>query len=149
VKQYLLSARADLVSSTYAPLTEDTLIAFYNIDGSEKAIVIDVESGDYIDLGFPINHLAFNALKRTSDTSFAVIGSTLTAPQSFFHLDITNPDDINVLKASAKVDFPETYFAPTRNIQFSRNHGPGGEYMKFSFLQQTPNTQPPMEPFHP
>jgi hypothetical protein len=75
----LLSARADLVSSTYAPLTEDTLIAFYNIDGSKKAIVIDVESGDSINPGFPINHVAFNALKRTSETSFAVTGSTSTA----------------------------------------------------------------------
>lgn len=111
VVQYLLSARADLVSSTYAPLTEDTLIAFYNIDGSKKAIVIDVESGDSINPDFPINHVAFNALKRTSETSFAVTGPASTASQSFFHLDITKPDDINVLKASVKVDFPETYLA--------------------------------------
>jgi len=61
---------------------------------------------------FPINHIAFNALKRTSETSFDGIGSTSTAPQLFFHLDITKPGDINVLKASVKVDFPETCFAP-------------------------------------
>jgi hypothetical protein len=116
----------------------------------KKAIVIDVESGDSINPGFPINHLAFNALKRTSDTSFAITSSTSTAPQSFFHLDITKPDDINVLKASVKVDFPETYFAPVRNVKFPRNHGAGGEYAYgISFLQQTPNMRPPMEPFHP
>lgn len=128
VVQYLLSARADLVSSTYAPLTEDTLIAFYNIDGSKKAIVIDVEPGDSINPGFPINHVAFNALKRTSDTSFAITSSTSTAPQSFFHLDITKPDD----------------------IKFPRDYGAGEEYAYgISFLQQTPNTQPRWSPSTP
>jgi hypothetical protein len=74
------------------------------MDGSKKA-VINVESGRYIDLGFLINHVAFNTLERMSDTSFAVIGWTSIAPQSSFHLGITKPDDINVLKASVKVGF--------------------------------------------
>ena len=112
--------------------------------------MIDVESGDAIKPSFLINHVAFNALKRTSETSFAGTGSTSTASQSFFHFDITELDDINVLKASVKVDFPETCFPPARNIKFPRNHGAGGEYAYgISFPQQAPNAQLLMEPFHP
>jgi dipeptidyl aminopeptidase/acylaminoacyl peptidase len=107
------------------------------MDGSKKAIVIDVKTGDYSDPSFPVNHVAFNALKRTSDTSFAVIGSTATAPQSFFHLDITKPSNVNVLKASVEIGFPLTYFAPARNIKFPRNHGPGGGYAYGIFLPPT------------
>ena len=130
------SARADPVSSTYAPLTEDTLIAVYNMDGLKKA-VIGVEFGDYIDPGFPINHVAFNTLKRMFTTTFAVVGSTSTAPQSFFHLAITKPDDINVLNASVKVGFSEAYFALARNIGFPGSHGPRGEYAYGIFLPST------------
>ena len=148
--QCILFAFTNPASSTYAPLTKDTLIAFYNMDGSKKAIVIDVKSGDYSDPGFPINDVAFNALKRTSDTSFAVIGSTATAPKSFFHLDITNPSKINVLKASVEVSFPETYFAPARNIKFPRNHGPGGDMPTACFFpQRIRSTRPPAEPCRP
>ena len=131
------SPLTDLASSTYAPLTKDTLIAFYNVDGSKKAIVIDVNTGEYTDPGFPINHVAFNALKRTSDASFVVIGSTATAPQSFFHLDTARPDKINVLKASVEVGFPGTFFAPARNIKFPRTYGPGGGYAYGMFLPPT------------
>lgn len=103
-------SRTDLTSSTYAPLTKDTLIAFYSIDGPKRTIVIDVKSGDHTDPGFPANHVVFNALKCTSDTSFAVIDSTTTAPQSLFHFDITQPFKIQVLKDSMDVKFPPTIF---------------------------------------
>ena len=96
-----------------------------------------MESSDYIDRGFPINHVAFDTLKCMSDTSFAVIDSTLTVPMSFVRFEITKLDDINVLKASVKVNFPETYFAPARNIKFPRRHGPGGEYPYAIFLPPT------------
>ena len=36
-----------------------------------------------------------------------------------------------------KVGFPETFFAPARNIKFPRNHGAGGEYAYGIFLPPT------------
>ena len=126
-----------LGASTYAPLTQEKMIAFYNMDGAKRGIVIDIETGAYTDPGFPIIDMDLNALKRTSDSSFALIGATATAPKSFFHLDITKPSELNVLKASTKVTFSDEFFARAHNIKFPRTRTQGGGFANALYFPPT------------
>ena len=97
---------------------------FYIKDGAKNAIVVDVETSTYTDPHFPINDL--NALKRISDTSFAVIGSTKTVPTSLFQLDIAKSSEITILKKSVEINFSEAYLSHPSNIRYPRIYGPGG-----------------------
>lgn len=96
------------------------------MDSAQKIVVVDVKTGDYIDPEYTINFAPLNALKRISDTSFAIIGDTAKVPTAFYHLDITKPTKMDMLKASTKIGFSDTYFSMAENIKYPRTHGPGG-----------------------
>jgi hypothetical protein len=53
------------------------------MDGSKRAIVIDVKSVDHTDPGFPVYHMASNVLKHTYDIWFIVIVSAAAAHNPF------------------------------------------------------------------
>ena len=110
-------------SCTYASLTADTLIATYTKDAADRLAVIDIKSDSYKDPGFPLVEIRNNALRRVSDTSFVVIGSTLTAPSALYHLDILNPSKVKVLKTSMEVDIPSSLYSEARHVSFPRVYG--------------------------
>lgn len=145
-------------SSTYAPLTSDKLVAFYNLEGTQKGIIIDIPTGDFTDHNFPFNQVNFNALKRTSPTSFAVIACTATSPKILYHINLNNPTpQITTLKSSIDISqFPATLFSPAQNITYPRIRSPAAEgdtltHAHALFFPPTnpaytspPNTLPPL-----
>jgi dipeptidyl aminopeptidase/acylaminoacyl peptidase len=124
-------------SSTYAPLTGPKLLAFYNLDGAKRAIVIDVATGDFTDPDIPINDVSFNTVKRTSPSSFAVIGSTAEAPKTLYHIDLSNGANMKALKTSMKISFPKTFFSPAQNIKYPRTRSPEGGHAYGLFFPPT------------
>ncbi len=124
-------------SSTYASLSPDKLVAFYNLDGAQRAIMIDVETGDFTDPNLPINEVSFNALKCTSLKSFAVIGSSADAPKTLYHINLDNPNDMKVLKTSMEISFPKTFFSAAQNIKYPRSQSQEGGHAYGLFFPPT------------
>lgn len=114
-----------LPSSWYSALTNDTLVAFYNFEGSQKGIVIDIDSGKHVDPGWPINELLFNAVKRISDTSLAVLGMSAQSPTALYKIDVKS-SQYEVLRSSIDIPIPVQYLSPSLNHTFPRKYGPGG-----------------------
>lgn len=110
-------------SSTYAPLTSEKLVAFYNLDGAKKAIVIAVATGDFTDPDIPINDVGFSAVKRTSPNSFAVIGSTADHPKALYHINLDKPTNMQSLKTSIELPFPKTFLSTAQSIKYPRTRG--------------------------
>ena len=126
-------------------------MAFYNLHGVQTAIVIDAATGDYSTPDLPINQVSFNAVKRTSPTSFAVIGATATSPKAVYHVDVNNPTNINAVKASLEISFATTFFSKAQNIEYPRTRSPEGGHAYGLFFPPTnplftgpPGTLPPL-----
>lgn len=132
-------------------MTPKKLAAFYNLDGAQRAIIIDVATGNYTDPNLPINEVSFNAVKRTSPNTFVVIGSTAEAPKALYHVNIDKPNDMAVLKTSMEIPFPNTFFSTTQNIKYARTRSPEGGHAHGLFFPPTnpnftglPSTLPPL-----
>ncbi len=110
-------------SCTYVSLTTDTLIAAYTKDAADRLAVINVNSSSWTDPQFPLVEIRNNAIRRVSDTSFVVIGSTSTAPTALYQLDITNPSKVKTLKTSMEVDIPSSLYSEAEHISFPRVYG--------------------------
>lgn len=112
-----------LPSCTYISLTADTIIAAYTKEAANRLVVIDLESETFTDLQCPLVDIRNSAIQRVSDTSFAVIGSTSTSPTALYYLDITKQSEMVVLKMSANLDIPTTFYSEAQHISFPRLHG--------------------------
>ena len=115
-----------LGSQTYGGLSKDSLVAFANKDGQKKLIQIDVKTGDWKDLGCPIVHAVFNALKVIDSTTLAIIGATSKIAEALFLVDINNASKPKLLKSTVGKQLPEEYASVAKSIKFPRKHGSGG-----------------------
>lgn len=122
--------------SWYAVLTSDTIVAFYNFQGSLKGITVDIKTGKHNDPGWPINELTWNAVKRISDTSIAVVGMSAQAPIGLYQLDINSPH-CQILRSSIDIPIPVQYLSPSLNHTFPRKYGPGGGHAYCLFKTPT------------
>jgi dipeptidyl aminopeptidase/acylaminoacyl peptidase len=118
----------------YTPLTDDTLLAFCNKDGSHDALVINAKSNTYTRTGCPINQVYFNSVKRISASKVAVIGATATNPSSLYVIDLAQPQTPRLLKSSIEISFSPSYFSKANLIKFPRVHGPGGGHAYGVFI---------------
>lgn len=99
------------------------MIVAYTKDAAERLAVVNVKSSSWRDATFPFVEIRNNALERTSDTTFVLIGSTPTIPSALYHLDIRHPSNLKVLKASTEISFPPSLFSSAQHISFPRLHG--------------------------
>ena len=63
-------------------------------------------------------------MRRVSDTTFAVIGSTLKSPAALYIVDISNPSNLTILRPSIELAIAPTYFSLAEHISFPRVYGP-------------------------
>ena len=78
-------------------------MAAYNREGAEHLVLVGLVSEPYEDLQLPIIEMRSNAIRRVSDTTFAVIGSALRSPTALYLVDMSNPSNPVILKSSTAV----------------------------------------------
>lgn len=115
-----------LGAASYAPLSSETIVAFYTKNGVYTSIIIDVETCKYRDLQCPISDILTSAIKAVSSNVVAIIGSTAPSPQVLTLVDINEGGLGQVLKRSAATELPEEYISRAVPITFPRVTGPGG-----------------------
>ncbi|MCJ1393624.1 hypothetical protein MMC18_006499 [Xylographa bjoerkii] len=133
-----------LGSCTYTGMTTRSLIASCTGNATSRLIVVDLDSETWSDPQFPIVDIRNNAIRRVSDTTFVVIGSTLTSPTALYLLDITNPSQIHQLKTSADTSISTSFFSIAQHISFPRAHGPDKDGEAHALF--LPPTNPDYEP---
>ena len=101
------------------------MAAIYTKNGTEKLIVVDINSETFTDLGLEIVSPAFygNTIRRVSDTAFVVIGSTPKNPPAIYHVDVQHSFKLTLLKTSADVDIPLDFYSTAEHISFPIVHG--------------------------
>ncbi|KAL3426363.1 prolyl oligopeptidase [Phlyctema vagabunda] len=141
-----------VASSTYVVLTTTTIVAAYAKNATNHLIVIDLKSETWKDLGIPLNTVRYNAMRRVSDTSFAVIGTGPKVPQALYRVDLAAPSDPKLIKSSSEIKFSEAYLSEAEHISFPRTHGDVKEGTCHCLLrlpnnekfQGVPGTLPPL-----
>jgi dipeptidyl aminopeptidase/acylaminoacyl peptidase len=107
-------------SCTYVPLSDDKVVAAYIKKAASRLILIDLLTKSYTDLQYPITDIHLNGIRRVSDSSFMVIGSTETTPTALYLLDIKNPTEMKLLKSSTDVTIPISFFSKPEHISAPR-----------------------------
>ena len=134
-------------SCTYVSLTGDKVAAIYTKNGAENLILADLESETFTDLQLQIVSPAFygSTIRRVSDTSFVVIGSTPKEPPAIYHVDVQKPIKTTLLKTSADVDIPLDYYSIAEHISFPIVHGDerDGQSHALYLLPKNPNYHAP------
>ncbi len=73
-------------------------------------MLLDLESESYEDLDLPIVAIRDNAIRRVSDTEFAVIGSALGEAPALYLVDINNSSNLIILKKSINLAIPQPFY---------------------------------------
>lgn len=107
-------------SCTYVPLAVDKVVAAYVKDAASRLILIDLATKSYRELQFPITDLFSDGVRRVSNNSFTVIGSTETAPMALYLLDIRIPSEMKLLKNSTDIAIPTAFFSRPKHISAPR-----------------------------
>jgi dipeptidyl aminopeptidase/acylaminoacyl peptidase len=107
-------------SCTYVPLSGDKVVAAYIKNAASRLILIDLAKESYIDLEIPLIELNFTGIRRVSDNSFTVIGSTETTPNALYLIDINTPSKMKLLKSSTDVTIPSSFVSKPEHISAPR-----------------------------
>ena len=62
-------------------------------------------------------------MRRVSDTSFLVIGSTITSPMALYQVTMQSQPQLELLKASMEMNIPVSLYSTARHISFPRVYG--------------------------
>jgi dipeptidyl aminopeptidase/acylaminoacyl peptidase len=110
-------------SCTYTLLSRDKLMAAYIKEAASRLIIIDPSTGSFKDLQIPVIDLNFNGIRRVSDNSFTIIGSTETSPSALYLVDIQPTLQMRVLKSSTDVVIPSSLVSKAVHISAPRLDG--------------------------
>jgi dipeptidyl aminopeptidase/acylaminoacyl peptidase len=113
------------LSCTYIQLDNSTLVASINQSAASNLVLIDLDTNSWKDLSLPVVDIQKNALARLSCSSFVVIGSTRTAPQALYRVDLSDSVSMKLLRATIELDISNTLISQARHITFPRVNGNG------------------------
>lgn len=65
-------------------LTETLLVATLGHQARSKVTLLDLSNSSHVDLDLPFVDISYDAMRRISDTSFAIIGSTAVCPNALY-----------------------------------------------------------------
>ncbi|KAF3481895.1 uncharacterized protein GIQ15_04654 [Arthroderma uncinatum] len=112
-----------LGTSTYGFLDQNTLVIANTKAGVTGIITYDIATDFVTELPLDLIHVEFNGIQCISPTSFVVTGGTTKSPSAVYLVDITKPEEKQVLKSSATIDIPVEILSPAQAITFPRTHG--------------------------
>ena len=98
------------------------MIATYAHNGISTTILIDLDTYAYVDLQLPLNDISYDAMRRVTCSSFAVIGSSRTHSEALYSVCL-RPDGghtIHCISSSDLHQFPTTFISKPEPITFPR-----------------------------
>ncbi|KAJ5740135.1 alpha/beta-hydrolase [Penicillium malachiteum] len=114
-----------LGSSTYGLLDSKTMVAAWTHNATERLVTIDLTTMRYEFLNAPLAALTGitdSALAVTSSTSIAIIASLPDFPYALYHVELNKPASLTLLRSSAMISVPSTFFSQGRPIHFPRSN---------------------------
>ncbi|KAJ5833416.1 hypothetical protein N7474_001727 [Penicillium riverlandense] len=114
-----------LGNCTYVLLDKSTIVASATQNATSNLVMIDLETNSWKDLSLDLVDIQRNALARVSSTAFAVIGSTRTAPQALYRVDIGDSISISLIRATVEQSISSALISQTHHITFPRTYSGG------------------------
>jgi dipeptidyl aminopeptidase/acylaminoacyl peptidase len=115
-----------MISSTFIPLTEDTLIATWTKDAREILLSIHLSTSTHSTVSESLTGIANKALQRLSDKEFVVIANSPTKPKALYRVELSQSQpQLNVLRSSLSLDISEEFYSKAEHISFPRTRGSG------------------------
>ena len=76
----------------------------------------------------------------------------MTAPSTLYHLDVANPSKMKIIRKSAEIDIPTSFFSTAQHFSFPRIHGNDKDGEAYALYlppknpdyEQIPGTLPPL-----
>ncbi|KAI9739283.1 MAG: hypothetical protein M1834_007496 [Cirrosporium novae-zelandiae] len=141
-----------LGSCTYVPLNLETVIAAYTRNATNGLVLIDLKSDTCTELHYPYVQIECKALRRVSNTKYALIGRTTLSPQELCLLDVSDPSSKAILKTSINIDLPSSTYSQPEHISFPRVFGQDRGGLSHAFFyppcnpayQAPSSTKPPL-----
>ena len=123
------------------------MIATYAHKGISRTILVNLNDYSYVDLQLGLIDISYDAMRRVSRSSFAVLGSTATQPYALYHVSLDPEGGYTVLCVSSVQlrQLPIAFLSTPEPISFQRtfsNTGPGISY-GFYMAPTNPNYRPP------
>lgn len=129
----------ETVSCTYVPLSDDKVVATYIKKAGSRLILIDLAEESYKDLEIPLIDLNFTGIRRVSDNSFTVIGSSETTPNALYLIDIKFSSQMKLLKNSTDITIPSPFVSKPEHISAPRLDISEGDVKETYALYNPPN----------
>jgi dipeptidyl aminopeptidase/acylaminoacyl peptidase len=129
----------EMASCTYVPLSGNKIVAAYIKNAASRLILIDLAKDSYEDLQIPLIDLNFTGIRRVSDNSFTVIGSTETTPNALYLIEMKTSLQMKLLKSSTDVTIPSSFVSKPEHISAPRLETSEGDVYETYALYNPPN----------
>lgn len=122
------------------------MIATYAQQGINKTILIDLNTYAHVDLKLQIIDISYDAIRRVSGSSFAILGSTTTHADAIYHvsLGLDGSHTIRCVSAFDLHQFPLAYLSKPKPISFPRSYSRASTRFSYGFFM--PPTNPSFRP---
>jgi dipeptidyl aminopeptidase/acylaminoacyl peptidase len=133
-------------------LTSNQLIVTTTKLAADGLLLVDLRTSEAIELPLGIVKIPNISIRRISDTQFVVLGSTYTAPEALYIVDVTKPAEKTLLKSSSSIPVPTSMYSIAKLLTFPRTKGKetgGVAHAIFNpphnpAYAPTPGTKPPV-----
>jgi len=129
----------EMTSCTYVPLSGNKIVAAYIKNAASRLILIDLAKDSYEDLQISLIDLNFTGIRRVSDNSFTVIGSTETTPNALYLIEVKISLQMKLLKSSTDVTIPSSFVSKPEHISAPRLETSKGDVYETYALYNPPN----------
>jgi dipeptidyl aminopeptidase/acylaminoacyl peptidase len=107
----------------YVPLSSNKIVAAYIREAASRLVIVNVATGTYTDLQIPLTDLNFNGIRRVSENSITVIGSTETTPSALYLVVLRNPPQMKLIKSTTEFAIPISFISKAQHISALRMEG--------------------------
>ncbi|SCO30285.1 related to dipeptidyl aminopeptidases/acylaminoacyl-peptidases [Fusarium fujikuroi] len=132
-------------SHTYVPLSDRHLVASPYVLGTSRVILIDLESGDWKDIGDSqrLAEVQLDAVARLSNTSVLIIGSGETNAKALYRIDTEGSGQITQVRGSTDDGLPSEFCSKPILKKIHSKGQPERELYGFLWLPHNPDFQAP------
>ncbi|KAF5627143.1 dipeptidyl aminopeptidase acylaminoacyl-peptidase [Fusarium sp. NRRL 25303] len=132
-------------SHTYVSLSDRHLVASPYILGTSRVILIDLESGDWKDIGDSqrLAEVQLDAVARLSNTSVLIVGSGETNAKALYRIDTEGSGQITQVRGSTDDGLPNEFCSKPILKKIHSKGQPERELYGFLWLPHNPDFQAP------
>jgi dipeptidyl aminopeptidase/acylaminoacyl peptidase len=120
---YYTCSDSDHCSCTYVPLNNNELVIAYTKNAFNGLLLYNVTKKSTVELNLGLVDIQHNALRRVSDTKFAALGGSATAPTALYLVDVTKPSEKVLLRSSSNIALDPSIFSKAQAVACPKTHG--------------------------